>query len=84
MTLLLGPQTTTASRYNASHIRTRNTLERMFGVWKRLFPGLLMSRKQNFPQLLWQQQSCAFVGLHDLARPFENATRHALTIRYFT
>ena len=75
MALLLGPKTPPARRYNASHIHTRNTQQRMLGVWKRLFPGLLMSRKKNFPQtlqLLWQQQSCAFMGLNDIARPFEN------------
>ena len=36
-------QTAPELRYNASQIRTRNTVERMFGFWKRLFPCLSMS-----------------------------------------
>ena len=43
MTPLLDPQTTPVRKYNASHIRTRNTVERIFGAWKRLFPCLSMS-----------------------------------------
>ena len=35
MTPLVDPQTPPEHRYNASQIRTRNTVERMFGVWKR-------------------------------------------------
>ncbi|XP_064463155.1 putative nuclease HARBI1 [Ornithodoros turicata] len=40
MTPLRAARTTSERRYNASHIRTRNTVERMFGVWKRRFPAL--------------------------------------------
>jgi hypothetical protein len=43
MTPLVDPQTPPERRYNVSQIRTRNTVERMFGVWKRLFPCLSMS-----------------------------------------
>ena len=43
MTPIINPLTGPERRYNASHIRTRNTVERMFGTWKRLFPCLSMS-----------------------------------------
>ncbi len=43
MTPLVDPQTPPERRYNVSQIRTRNTVERMFGVWKRLFHCLSMS-----------------------------------------
>ncbi|KAJ8967001.1 hypothetical protein NQ317_002758 [Molorchus minor] len=40
LTPLLNPATPSEHRYNESHIRTRNTIERLFGVLKRRFPIL--------------------------------------------
>ena len=40
MTPIRDPQTRPQRNYNVSQIRTRNTVERMFGTWKRLFPCL--------------------------------------------
>ena len=40
MTPVIDPQTRPQRRYNVAQIRTRNTVERMFGVWNRLFPCL--------------------------------------------
>ena len=40
LTPYLQPQTRAEHNYNAAHIRTRNCVERMFGVWKRRFPVL--------------------------------------------
>lgn len=40
LTPLRDPQTDQESKYNAAHIRTRNTIERCLGVWKRRF-GIL-------------------------------------------
>jgi hypothetical protein len=36
----LNPRTRTEQLHNEAHIRTRNTIERIFGVWKRRFPVL--------------------------------------------
>lgn len=33
--------------YNARHIRTRNEIERLFGVWKRRFPILAYGYRLN-------------------------------------
>lgn len=40
MTPIIAPQTRPERMYNCAQIRTRNTVERMFGVWKRMFPRL--------------------------------------------
>ena len=40
LTPLLNPETRPQQLYNEAHIRTRNTVERLIGVWKRRFPVL--------------------------------------------
>lgn len=42
LTPIAAPQSVAEERYNTSHIRTRNTVERAFGVVKRRFPSLRM------------------------------------------
>ena len=42
LTSVLNPQNAAEQRYNEVHIRTRNTVERLFGVWKRRFPILAL------------------------------------------
>lgn len=37
MTPVINPQTRGEQLYNESHIRTRNSIERLFGIWKRRF-----------------------------------------------
>ena len=52
MTPPVDPQTAAERRYNVSHIRTRNTVERMFGIWKRLFPCLSMTLRTKLQTTL--------------------------------
>lgn len=40
LTPLIQPHTLPEERYNSSQIKTRNPVERLFGVWKRRFPCL--------------------------------------------
>lgn len=40
MTPVPNPITRGQQLYNEAHIRTRNSIERLFGVWKRRFPVL--------------------------------------------
>ncbi|XP_066590579.1 putative nuclease HARBI1 [Prorops nasuta] len=40
LTPVLNPVTDNENRYNTAHIKTRNTVERLFGVWKRRFSCL--------------------------------------------
>lgn len=43
LTPFLRPQTRAQMNYNRAHKRTRNCVERMYGVWKRRFPALRMT-----------------------------------------
>lgn len=40
ITPVLNPRTVKENNYNASHVRTRNLIERAFGIWKRRFACL--------------------------------------------
>ncbi|CAN7938606.1 unnamed protein product [Ixodes hexagonus] len=59
-----GPASTPGGRYNKAHIKTRNSVERAFGVWKLRFPCLDM-RLQHKPRRAVQIiTACA--ALHNL------------------
>ncbi|KAJ8910364.1 hypothetical protein NQ315_007475 [Exocentrus adspersus] len=67
LTPLLNPIITAAEhRYNQSHIRTRNIIERMFGVWKRRFPVLSLGLKLEIEVI--QDVIVATTVLHNIAR----------------
>ena len=52
LTQLLHPRTPVQQLYNESHIRTRNVVERCFGVLKRRFPILAYSCRLKIDTLL--------------------------------
>ncbi|RVE40628.1 hypothetical protein evm_014723 [Chilo suppressalis] len=60
------PDTPAQSLYNESQIRTRNVIERCFGVWKRRFPVLSIGLRCKLP--LAQDVIVACAVLHNLAR----------------
>ncbi|XP_069673205.1 putative nuclease HARBI1 [Periplaneta americana] len=65
LTPLLNPVTPADHRYNGAHKRTRNVVERMFGLWKKRFPCLsvgLRNKFENAPKII---VACAV--LHNLS-----------------
>ncbi|XP_015589045.1 uncharacterized protein LOC107264852 [Cephus cinctus] len=67
MTPLGNPRTRSGQLYNESLIRTRNTIERTFGVWKKRFPVLALGcRFQKTDTLL--AMIVATAVLHNIAR----------------
>ncbi|XP_036148796.1 putative nuclease HARBI1 [Monomorium pharaonis] len=67
MTPLQNPRTRMEQLYNESHIRTRNTIERVFGIWKRRFPILAVGfRFQKVDKVL--PVIVATAVLHNIAR----------------
>ncbi len=47
LTPCLNPTTEKERRYNLAHARTRNTIERVFGIWKRRFAVLASKMRTN-------------------------------------
>ena len=52
LTPLLNPITQEEMRYNRAHIKTRNTVERQYGVWKKRFPVLSIGIRCEIPKAL--------------------------------
>ncbi|XP_063894763.1 putative nuclease HARBI1 [Helicoverpa armigera] len=65
LTPLSNPRTQVEQLYNESHIRSRNVIERCFGVWKRRFPVLSIGLRCKIP--LAQDVIVAAAILHNLA-----------------
>jgi len=66
LTPLANPITRGERLYNESHIRTRNVIERTFGIWKRRFPVLFFGIRLKMETTMAVIQSCAI--LHNIAR----------------
>ena len=45
LTPIQNPTTRAEMRYNKAHVKCRNTIERTFGVWKRIFPCLAVGMR---------------------------------------
>lgn len=63
---LLNPTTGGEHRYNEAHIKTRNTIERIFGVWKRRFPVVALTMRLSLPKV--QAVIIATAVLHNICR----------------
>lgn len=66
LTPLANPRTKVERLYNESQIRTRNVVERTFGVWKRRFPVLFFGLRLKMETTMAVIQSCAI--LHYIVR----------------
>ncbi|CAI6369322.1 unnamed protein product [Macrosiphum euphorbiae] len=66
LTPIANPTTKAERLYNESQIRTRNVVERTFGVWKRRFPVLFFGLRLKMETSMAVIQSCAI--LHNIAR----------------
>lgn len=70
LTPFLNPATAAEERYNRAHITTRNTIERINGVWKRRFPCLSMGLRTKLQTSL--SIICAVAVLHNIAVKNDN------------
>lgn len=65
LTPFLSPNSTPQENYNKSQIKTRNTVERCFGVWKRRFPCLQVGMGIKVDTVV--SVICACATLHNIA-----------------
>lgn len=65
ITPLLNPQTPAENLFNEAQIRTRNAIERLFGIWKRRFPILAVGIRLNIEKVEAVIVACAV--LHNIA-----------------
>lgn len=65
LTPLLNPTTAAEENYNESHIKTRNVVERLFGVYKKRFPALAFGLRTKVETVL--QIIVATAVLHNIA-----------------
>lgn len=69
---LSGISAVAVDRYNESSIRTRNTVERSYGVWKRRFP--ILATGVNVKISSFQSIHVATAVLHNIACNFGEIT----------
>lgn len=65
LTPVINPANDAERRYNVSHRSTRNTVERLFGVWKRRFPCLTYGLRTKLETS--QAVICALAVLHNIS-----------------
>ncbi|CAG5000458.1 unnamed protein product [Parnassius apollo] len=63
---IINPVTEAEKRYNEAHIKTRNVIERTFGVWKRRFPVVALTLRLSLPKV--QATIIATAVLHNICR----------------
>ncbi|CAG4969913.1 unnamed protein product [Colias eurytheme] len=68
LTPLLNTATPQEIRYNEAHIKTRNTIERTFGIWKRRFPVISLTMRLSLPNI--QKVIIATAVLHNICRTY--------------
>ncbi|CAG4981648.1 unnamed protein product [Parnassius apollo] len=66
LTPIINPATEAEQRYNEVHIKTRNVIERTFGVWKRHFPVVALTLCLSLPKV--QELIIATAVLHNICR----------------
>lgn len=65
LTPFLSPNSTGQENYNRSQIKTRNTVERCFGIWKRRFPCLQLGMSIKMDTVV--AVICACATLHNIS-----------------
>ncbi|RVE47019.1 hypothetical protein evm_008301 [Chilo suppressalis] len=78
-TPVLRPRTESEQNYNNRHIRTRNVIERCFGVLKQRFRILLEVMRGSYTTIKTTIVACAV--LHNLAIEFKDSIDYDLTCR---
>jgi nuclease HARBI1 len=72
LTPISHPRTAAEKKYQKSQIKTRNTVERLYGVWKRRFPTLSLGFRIKKEQVLICIVACAV--LHNIAIDLKDDT----------
>lgn len=67
MTPISNPRTVQEERYNKVQIKSRNSVERLFGVWKRRFPCLQIGLATKLSTTANLIVACAVLHLHNIA-----------------
>ncbi|CAF4915426.1 unnamed protein product [Pieris macdunnoughi] len=71
LTPILSPVSDHEQRYNYAQIKTRNTIERTFGVWKRRFPVIALTLRLSLRTV--QAVIIATAVLHNICRSYNLA-----------